>query len=118
MLTLPPDSDPLFEFHKSCDAPHLSKPRASPLMWSQAFCRKFNWAELMLWPDDIPERCLVVVSGLDDLVPSALVVRQLQAAKHPAKIMHHPLLGHGGILLLNNWQRQVIASMGQFLKEV
>ncbi|KFM26926.1 hypothetical protein F751_4987 [Auxenochlorella protothecoides] len=85
---------------------------------SQAFCRKFNWAELMLWPDDIPERCLVVVSGLDDLVPSALVVRQLQAAKHPAKIMHHPLLGHGGILLLNNWQRQVIASMGQFLKEV
>ncbi|PRW60464.1 expressed protein isoform A [Chlorella sorokiniana] len=82
---------------------------------SQAFCRKFLWSELMLWPQDLPRRSLVVLSGCDDLVPSELVMAQLKLAGHPAKVMHHPDLGHGGILLAPQWQAQFAGRGGHQL---
>lgn len=78
---------------------------------AQAFCRKFDWTKLMLWPEELPERSVVALSGLDDLVPSSLVLRQLQVAGHPAKVLHHPEAGHGSILLMNDWQRALLACL-------
>ena len=77
----------------------------------QAFCRKFQWTDLMLWPEDMPARSLVVLSGQDDLVPSDLVAAQFRAAKHSARVMRHGGLGHGGILLDGAWQAEVLGAL-------
>ena len=77
---------------------------------SQAFCRKFYGMEVMTWPADIaPDRgALIVLSGQDDLVPSELVLGQFEAAGHPARVMHRPDLGHGGLLLDGGWMAEVV----------
>ena len=78
---------------------------------SQAFCRLFHWSDLMLWPEDLPRKrkhALVVLSGKDDLVPGELVSRQFEAARHPATVMYHPDMGHGGLLLDREWMRAVV----------
>jgi hypothetical protein len=79
---------------------------------AQTICRRFHWAELMLWPDDLPRRergALVVLSGQDDLVPARLVQAQFAADGHPAEVMYHPRLGHGGTLLDAAWMEVVVA---------
>ncbi|KAL4459101.1 hypothetical protein ABPG75_013966 [Micractinium tetrahymenae] len=80
-----------------------------------AFCRKFQWSELMLWPQDLPRRSLVVLSGQDDLVPSELVMAHIKLTGHPAKVMHHPDLGHGGILLCPPWQALFVQNLRAML---
>ena len=80
-----------------------------------AFCRRFAWTELQLWPGDLPPRSLVVLSGRDDLVPSALVEAHLAAAAHPARVMHHPALGHGGLLMSPAWQAEVVAALAEMV---
>lgn len=82
---------------------------------AQAFCRKFQWSELMLWPQDLPRRSLIVLSGQDDLVPSQLVMAHLKLTGHPAKVMHHPKLGHGGILLSPSWQAEFVGNLRAML---
>lgn len=80
---------------------------------SQAFCRKFHWSELMLWPDDLPNReggTLICLSGQDDLVPSELALQQFDGEKR-ATIMYHPDLGHGGILMNSFWLQKIVASI-------
>ena len=69
------------------------------LVIAHTFCRRFHWAELMLWPEELPERSLVILSGKDDLVPSEMVAAQLRESKHPAQVMYYEKLGHGGLLL-------------------
>lgn len=44
---------------------------------AQTFCRKFQWHELMLWPEDMPPHALVCLSHNDDLVPSAMVAKHI-----------------------------------------
>lgn len=75
---------------------------------SHAFCRRLHWGEVMLWPEDLPENSLVVLSGKDDLVPSQYVMAQLKEAQHPAKVMYHKKHGHGGVLLDPKWATQVL----------
>jgi pimeloyl-ACP methyl ester carboxylesterase len=78
---------------------------------SQAFCRKFHWSELMLWAEDLPReryRSLIVLSGKDDLVPGELVQIQFDVAEHPASVLYHPQLGHGGLLLDGEWMAVVV----------
>ena len=78
---------------------------------SQAFCRRFHWSELMLWPEDLPReryRSLIVLSGKDDLVPGELVQIQFDVAEHPATVLYHPELGHGGLLLDREWMAVVV----------
>lgn len=82
---------------------------------AQAFCRKFQWSELMLWPQDLPRRSLVVLSGRDDLVPSELVMAHIKLTGHPAQVMHHPDLGHGGILLCPPWQERFVQNLRAML---
>ena len=62
----------------------------------------------MLWPQDLPRRAVVVLSGQDDLVPSHLVAAHLKTAGHPAAVMHHPDLGHGGILLAPEFMAEFV----------
>jgi pimeloyl-ACP methyl ester carboxylesterase len=81
---------------------------------SQAFCRRFHWSELMLWPEDLPReryRSLIVLSGKDDLVPGELVQIQFDVAEHPARVLYHPELGHGGLLLDSQWMGVVVSGV-------
>ena len=43
----------------------------------QTFCRRFQWHELMLWPEDMPPHALVCLSHNDDLVPSPMVAKHI-----------------------------------------
>lgn len=47
---------------------------------TQTFCRKFQWHELMLWPEDMPPHALVCLSHNDDLVPSPMVAKHIAGA--------------------------------------
>lgn len=80
---------------------------------SQAFCRKFHWSELMLWPEDLPPRegaTLICLSGKDDLVPSELVISQFDGSTR-ATIMYHPDLGHGGLLMNAGWLQKIVENI-------
>lgn len=69
------------------------------LVIAHTFCRRFHWAELMLWPEELPEKSVVILCGKDDLVPSEMVAAQLRESRHPAQVMYYDKLGHGGLLL-------------------
>lgn len=45
---------------------------------AETFRWHFKWHELILWPQDLPQRSLVVLSEEDDLVPSPLLRSLLQ----------------------------------------
>lgn len=51
---------------------------ARDLIIAEAFCRRFWWHTLMLWPDELPPATVLSLSHHDELVPCELVQRQLQ----------------------------------------
>jgi hypothetical protein len=53
---------------------------ARDLVIAEAICRHFWWHTLMLWPDELPRGSVVSLSLDDELVPCALVQRQLEDA--------------------------------------
>lgn len=48
---------------------------------AHTFCRVFRWHEVQLWPDQFPERSLVVLARNDPLVPCELALRQIAQFK-------------------------------------
>lgn len=56
----------------------------------QSFCRKFVWHRECLWPEELPEPCLLVLAAEDDLVPSKLLRQLLQSINHPCEVGAHP----------------------------
>eukprot|EP00892_Ulva_mutabilis_P006768 jgi/Ulvmu1/4463/UM002_0188.1 len=51
---------------------------ARDLIIAEAFCRRFWWHTLMLWPNELPPVTILSLSHQDELVPCELVQRQLQ----------------------------------------
>ena len=89
----------------SCDCVNMR------LLGMQTFCRKFCWHSLMLWPEDMPQATTVSLSANDDLVPKDLVVAQLEASPLPANVIVHPTAGHGGYLLDQQFQVNLVAEV-------
>lgn len=56
---------------------------ARDLIIAEAFCRRFWWHTLMLWPDELPPVTILSLSHQDELVPCELVQRQLQRDMKP-----------------------------------
>lgn len=52
----------------------------------QSFCRKLVWHRECLWPQDLPQHCLLVLEAKDDLVPSKLARTMLHKMKHPCDV--------------------------------
>ena len=46
--------------------------------------------QVMLWPEEMADATLLVLSGQDDLVPSEMVQRHLRQTKSPCKVRHQP----------------------------
>lgn len=58
----------------------------------QSFCRKLVWHRECLWPQDLPQHCLLVLEAEDDLVPSKLARTMLHKMKHPCDVRSPPRL--------------------------
>ena len=44
------------------------------------------WHRECLWPEELPEPCLLVLAAEDDLVPSKLLRQLLQTVNHPCEV--------------------------------
>lgn len=64
----------------------------SLLVRTQSFCRKFVWHRECLWPEELPEPCLLVLAAEDDLVPSKLLRQLLTSINHPCEVNTLPIL--------------------------
>jgi hypothetical protein len=94
---------------------------ARDLTIASTFCRHFFWHTLMLWPWELPEPTVLVLSSKDALVPSPLVKRQLLSGltgrrAHAVKVLEKDL-HHGYFLLHPSWQDTIIATYRAALLE-
>lgn len=64
----------------------------------------------MLWPNELPNPSVLVLSAKDDLVPCALVQKQLESAPSYVRVLTHPDLFHGHFLFQPTWQDAIIAT--------
>ena len=65
---------------------------------AQTFCRKFHGMEAMLWEHEISgAKSVIVLSGKDPLVPTALVMKQLKESER-VHILYHDTHTHGSWL--------------------
>jgi len=70
-------------------------------------CRSFFWSLLNLWPDQLPDRTLVVLSGRDELVPVAEVIRMLEE-ESSAHVLYHDHHCHAEFIKDTAWQARVV----------
>lgn len=78
-------------------------------------CRHFFWHTLMLWPDELPNPSVLVLSAQDDLVPSDLVCKQLANSPEHVQVLVHSKLGHGHFIFNQKWQDTIIAKYKEAL---
>jgi pimeloyl-ACP methyl ester carboxylesterase len=90
---------------------------ARDLIIAATFCRHFWWHTLMLWPWELPDPSVFVLSGKDDLVPSELVHKQLEGAPSHVHVLTHPDLYHGHFLFRPAWQAVIVARFKAALEE-
>ena len=77
----------------------------APRLHLQTFCRQFCWHQLMLWPTDMPELTVLMLSTCDPLVPSKLVKATLEVG-----YVHNMLFSCNPLVLQCNWYICVIHS--------
>eukprot|EP00210_Caulerpa_lentillifera_P001940 g1863.t1 len=80
---------------------------------SASVCRYFYWSLLNLWPEDIHDRTLLVLSDADSIVPVDDIQTIFKTSS--AKILSHPSHQHAGFVLDFSWQRSIIASIKETL---
>ena len=85
---------------------------ARDLCIASTFCRHFFWHTLMLWPWELPDASVLVLSTRDALVPSELVKKQLEyglkgGRAHKVRVLEKNL-HHGYFLFLPKWQDTII----------
>eukprot|EP00927_Polykrikos_kofoidii_P036501 TRINITY_DN30823_c0_g1_i1.p1 TRINITY_DN30823_c0_g1~~TRINITY_DN30823_c0_g1_i1.p1 ORF type:complete len:886 (-),score=137.94 TRINITY_DN30823_c0_g1_i1:55-2712(-) len=73
---------------------------AKELYIAHSLSRNFIWHHNLLWPEDLPCPTLVVLDGLDSIIPAHSVRRYLSAYKQrvpsaPLNLLWFPDLGHG-----------------------
>eukprot|EP01025_Chloroclados_australasicus_P062067 TRINITY_DN814_c0_g1_i4.p1 TRINITY_DN814_c0_g1~~TRINITY_DN814_c0_g1_i4.p1 ORF type:complete len:642 (-),score=23.88 TRINITY_DN814_c0_g1_i4:347-2272(-) len=84
---------------------------------AEGLCRNFWWSGLMLWPADFPSKTLLAVSGKDDLVPSDIVLQQLNHDTHPAKVLFNEKLAHGQFILKTGWMDTILTEFKSLLTQ-
>lgn len=85
------------------------------LIVAASFARRFVWHRENLWTHDLPHppSTLLVLAGQDDLVPSALILKLIDAAppgERPRVDMNVDA-GHGGFLMDGAWRARVVAGI-------
>eukprot|EP00878_Enallax_costatus_P021001 GHUV01022218.1.p1 GENE.GHUV01022218.1~~GHUV01022218.1.p1 ORF type:complete len:363 (+),score=23.66 GHUV01022218.1:408-1496(+) len=77
--------------------------------------RNFFWTDVNMWPDEVPERAVVVLSGQDDLVPVAHVDAMLRHETN-AVVMCNPRMSHADFLFSPSWQEKILAEVAQIVQ--
>ena len=77
----------------------------------QSFCRKFVWHRECLWPEDLPEACMLVLAAKDDLVPSALVRAMLIKKEHACEARSSCLFYAHHVVLLRQLPLPVLQAV-------
>lgn len=78
-------------------------------------CRNFFWSVLCLWPDQLPDRTLVVLSEGDELVPVRETLNMLRHEAPHALVLHHPNHRHADFIADLPWQDAVVSSLVDLL---
>ena len=81
---------------------------ARDLHHAASVCRRFYWAQLNLWPDQLPPKTLVVLSANDELVPVDESLVMLRELAQNAKVMLHSDHAHADFIKDTIWQDQVV----------
>jgi pimeloyl-ACP methyl ester carboxylesterase len=91
--------------------PSSGAPIMDMLMWVvarelhcvAAFCRGFFWSDYNLWPEYIPDRALVALSGHDILTPNP-EVRSWLEEETAARVVYCDGMRHAGFVLRPSYQ--------------
>jgi len=70
-------------------------------------CRRFAWSQLNQWPDELPDRTVIVLSALDELVPVG-DVKELMEHSGRAHVLIHPTYRHAQFLMSPTWQATIL----------
>jgi hypothetical protein len=89
---------------------------ARDLVIAATFCRHFWWHTLMLWPWELPNPSVLVLSGKDSLVPSELVSKHLEGAPPHVHVLQHPDLHHGHFLVRPRWQDVIVSKFREVVE--
>eukprot|EP00892_Ulva_mutabilis_P009709 jgi/Ulvmu1/710/UM010_0082.1 len=95
---------------------------ARDLTIAATFCRHFWWHTLMLWPWELPEPSVLVLSTKDALVPSELVRKQLRSggvdweSGGQVKVLERSVY-HGHFLFMPKWQDTIVETFQAALRE-
>ncbi|GAX85025.1 hypothetical protein CEUSTIGMA_g12445.t1 [Chlamydomonas eustigma] len=81
---------------------------------ASTFGRRFYWSDVNLWADDLPKKCLVVLSGRDDLI-HVEEVRCVINCCTSARLLYHPDHMHAGCLLDAKWQDKIVSEIVDLL---
>ena len=71
-------------------------------------CRRFFWSQLNLWPDQLPDQTLVVLSGKDALVPVDSTIKMLKAERPDVEVLLHDNHSHADFIKDLPWQDLVV----------
>jgi hypothetical protein len=71
--------------------------------------RNFFWTKLNLWPQEVPEHAVMVLSGKDDLVPVPHVEAMLRT-ETKARVLVKPGYKHADFLFDTAWQDTIVAA--------
>eukprot|EP00898_Chlorokybus_atmophyticus_P003469 jgi/Chlat1/4122/Chrsp269S03961 len=73
---------------------------------AESLCRNFWWWGLQMWPEEMPEKVAVLLSGKDDIVPAALIRKHLEPTH--AQVLWLENAPHGGFLFSPSAQDRVV----------
>lgn len=78
---------------------------------SASVCRRFFWSQLNLWPDQLPDQTLVVLSGKDSLVPVESTIKMLQIERPDVEVLLHHGHNHADFIKDLPWQDLVVRKL-------
>lgn len=80
-----------------------------------AVSRGFHWSLLNLWPDQLPDSCIVVLAEKDLLVP-VNEIRTMITQETKTDLMWHPELAHADFLADVAWQKEIVQRLVAMLR--
>jgi hypothetical protein len=79
-------------------------------------CRNFFWSQLNLWPDQLPQHSLVVLSGRDDLVPVEATMTMLESERPDVEVLLHDTHKHADFIKDLPWQDLVVGKVVRLIR--
>ena len=89
---------------------------ARDLHHATSVCRNFFWSLLNLWPDQLPDHSLVVLSANDDLVPVEATMTMLEGERPDVEVLLHDTHKHADFIKDLPWQDLVVTRVTDLIR--